>query len=550
MKKIILLITLFYYTVSPVLSVITPNPIISRGKPVFTSSGNAAYLVDNKFNAGTWSVTANSWIAIQVGSGPSKVFVNWNNPVYAWSNELSPSKCLNANSFPIDYDLLTSSNSTNGVDGLWTIVDSIRGNLVTARGHLIDFTGSSWVKIKFLKVGGNPSNLSSGGSIDEVEVFNASNSTEDTWFYAGTSISANAFKATPPAKDVADIVNTSHAAFNPVMIRGGIGCITSTDFVNNISKYLKMAGNVHFWAIEMGTNDAWGGTNGNVSTFKTNMQKVIDSCKSYGIQPIIAHVLATNPARTTLPTGWQIHSDYFKAVDELAIANNLIPGPDLFTWFLAHPEELNSDGVHPNATGAASIQRLWAQKMDSLYGGCSYVQIVPYIKVNRDSAKLIASTILNQYDTLLLSPRVNISGSWSWTGPNGFSATSREINVNNIQVNQAGSYIATLTFNDSCIFSYTFKIKVRSLVAIKSIESSSEDITIYPNPAIDGRFKISVNNLSGAAHVQIYNVLGKLSYSAELMKNETDINTALPKGIYIVKVSIGKHCLNQKLVIK
>ncbi len=328
-------------------------------------------------------------------SGPSKVFVNWNNPIYAWSNELAPSQCPNTTSFPVDYNFLISSNSTNGVDGTWSIVDSVRGNIVTARGDLIDFSGASWVKMQIIK---------GGGQIDEVEVFDASLGDSDVWFFAGTSISANAFKGTPPAKNYADLVNKNHSGYNPAMIRGGIGCITSTDFKNNISQYLKMAGNAHFWAIEMGTNDAWGGTNDNVATFKSNMQTVIDSCKAYGIQPIIAHVLATNPAYTTNPTGWQIHPDYFKAVDDLTAQNNLISGPDFYNWFLAHPGDLNTDGIHPNASGAADIQMLWAEKMDSLYGGCMATEIIPYIKVNQDTFTIKASATLNVGDSAILRP--------------------------------------------------------------------------------------------------------------------------------------------------
>lgn len=333
---------------------LTANPILSRGKSVFVSGGNGAVLVDNKFGSGKWSAGNDSWIAVKLAAGPTKVFVAWNDPVYAWSNQLSPSGCPNNNPLIVDYDLLTSANSTNGSDGDWTVAAGITGNIVTTRGHLIDFAGKSWVKMSVKK---------GGGSIDEFEVFDASQGAEDTWFFAGTSISANTYKSAPPAKNFADLVAQAHPGFNPAMIRGGIGCITTSDMVRNLSHYLRMAGNAHFWAIEQGTNDAWGGTNANVALFTKNLQTVIDSCKARGIQPIIARLLATNPSAA----GWQVNQDYEKAIDELAKKNSLIPGPDLYAYFVAHPGELNSDGVHPNATGDASIQRLWADKMDSLY---------------------------------------------------------------------------------------------------------------------------------------------------------------------------------------
>ena len=337
-------------------SKINPNKKISGERSVFTSTGRADYLVDNRFNADLWSVTDNSWVAIRLKNGPKKVFFNWNNPAYPWSNELSPARCPNNIGFPVDYDLMVSANSTNGEDGDWKIAESIRGSIVSARGHAIDFKGANWVKMRILK---------GGGSIDEIQIFDVSKSAEDVWFFAGTSISANTFKGTPPEKNYSDLINEKYPEFNPAMIRGGIGCISSNDLVNNLASYLKMAGNVNFWAIEMGTNDAWGGTNDGVATFKSNLQLVIDSCKSHGITPVIARVLATNDSLAK----WQVHPDYLKAVDDLTKQNNLITGPDLFSWFLNHPEDLNDDGVHPNASGAANIQRLWAEALSSFYVG-------------------------------------------------------------------------------------------------------------------------------------------------------------------------------------
>jgi|GEM_PF-1570942 len=539
MKKLIFILAMAYTILCPVISEIIANPIVSRGKPVYTSSGAAQYLVDDKFNTSSWNVTNGSWIAIHIDSGPSKVFVNWNDPVYAWSNELSPSKCPNTNPIIIDYDFLISSNSTNGVDGEWTIADSIRGNIVTARGHLIDFSGASWVKMKIIK---------GSGHIDEIEVFDASQGDSDVWFFAGTSITANAFKATPPSKNYADLVTMNYPDYNPAIIRGGIGCITSTDFVNNLSKYLKMAKNAHYWAIEMGTNDAWGGTNGNVSTFKNNMQLVIDSCKTYGIQPIIARMIATRESVAK----WQVNPDFLKAIDDLTLQNNLIPGPDFYTWFLAHQTEINggTDGVHPNATGAASMQRLWAQKMAPLYGGCASTDIIPYIKVNNGVLTLNSGASLTKGDTLTLSPQPSTGGSWLWNGPNGFSSTSREVVIDSIQTNQSGNYNATYTNTDSCLSTYTIKITVTSPPVIIKSNKFSNNFLIFPNPADGGKFRISVNDLSNVTQVCIYDILGKLAFNSILTKKETELNTGLNNGIYIVKIINGKNSLYQKLIVK
>jgi len=291
------------------------------------------------------------------------------------------------------------------------------------------------------------------GQIDELEVFDASNGDSDVWFFPGTSITANTYKGTPPAQNFADLITRGASGYNPAMIRGGIGCITSSDFVKNLPKYLLMAGNTHFWAIEMGTNDAWGGTNANVTLFKKNMQLVIDSCIAYGIQPIIARMIATN----SVLAGWQVHQAFLNAIDDLTSQNNLIAGPDLFTYFVAHPTELNSDGIHPNATGAASIQRLWAQKMMPVYTAAT---------------------------------------------------------------------------------------------GIEQVNSTPDDIRIYPNPTKDSRFTISLKNSAPESQVQIYNLQGKLVYSSSLTKTESVINSGLFDGIYVLKIINGQNLSVQKLIIK
>jgi lysophospholipase L1-like esterase len=536
MKKLVMISFLIFAIASQVFSEINPNPKISGGKKIFTSKGDAAYLVDNKFNTTSWNASANSWVAIQIDSGPSRIFFNWNNPSYPWSNELAPSQCPNSIYFPVDYNLLISSNSTNGNDGDWIIADSIRKNIVCARGHLIDFAGARWLKMHIIK---------GGGQIDEIQVFDTSDGDEDVWFFAGTSISANAFKGTPPAKNYADLVTEKHPDYNPAMIRGGIGCISSIDFVGNLPKYLKMAGNARFWAIEMGTNDAWGGSNGNVTTFKKNLQLVIDSCKAHGIEPVIARVLATNKNAAT----WQVHSDFLKAVDDLTAKNNLISGPDLFTWFLTHPADLNSDGVHPSASGAANIQRLWAEKMDSLYGGCSATDIIPYIKVNKGEISLLATISVFTGDTVIISPTAGSDGTWLWSGPNGFSSTSKEITLNTIQPAQAGNFIVTYTNNDFCVSTYTVKISVKNREEVISSDMSS-NISLFPNPTNDSKFVVVIDELDCNSQIQIYDMQGKLAFCSSITQNKSEIDSKLARGIYIVKIFNGQYSINKKLTVK
>jgi lysophospholipase L1-like esterase len=341
---------------------IVPNPILSRGKTVYTSSGTVTSLTDDKFGGTTWNAGNNSWLAINVGTGHSKIFVNWNVPgTNYFDSSTGAASGLKtcggpSDKGPVNYTLQTSANSTNGSDGAWATALTITGNKVSSRGHLIDFTGASWVKM----------NITTGGVVlDEFEVFDMSNNGTDIWFFPGTSISQMTYKSTPPPQNFADVVHAAHPAFNPVMIRGGIGCILSVYVSTLISFYLDMTRGAKYWAIEMGTNDAYNNGTSGLAAFTRNMQLIIDSCKAAGVHPIIARLLATNPANA----GWQVNIAYETTIDSLTKVNKLIAGPDLYSYFLANPGQHNSDGIHPNAAGAAAIQSLWAQKMDSLYTG-------------------------------------------------------------------------------------------------------------------------------------------------------------------------------------
>jgi hypothetical protein len=339
---------------------LTPNPLISKGKTIKgSSSSNLSVLVDEKFSSSGWTISANSWVAINVGKGPSKVFLCWDSPMQIWSDSIAlplatGKSCWQTVNMPYEYKILTSDSSTTGTDGQWTEAVSISNNVVASRGHLIDFAGKSWIKMSI---------TSGTGQLDEIGVFDASNGLQDSWIFIGTSISQMAFRSNIPPKTYGDLVYAAtDSLFTPTIIRGGIGCIYSANLADHLSKYLANAGNVHFWAIEMGTNDGWDKLP--AASFKANLQRVIDSCKAHQIEPIIARMIATNQAKA----GWQVSPDYLAAIDDLTLQNNLIAGPDFYNYFLQHQSELSSsDGVHPNGvTGAASIQRLWAEKMDSL----------------------------------------------------------------------------------------------------------------------------------------------------------------------------------------
>lgn len=71
--------------------------------------------------------------------------------------------------------------------------------------------------------------------------------------------------------------------------------------------------------------------------------------------------------------------------------------------------------------------------------------IIPYVKVNNDPWASVTAVAVNQGDNVVLGPQPNVQNGWSWTGPNGFSSTTKRVELDNIQPAAAGFYTATYT---------------------------------------------------------------------------------------------------------
>jgi len=334
-------------------TVVQENPLISHGKPIFSSNGNVDILTNDILQEYSWEYSPGVWAAIEIGQGPENVLIHMNSPYYSWSDDILTSGFCGQGeyiNYTINYDILTSSNSTNGVDGDWTVARSISGNNVTTRSHAIPFTGMSWVKIDFQQ---------GSGSLDEIEVFDITNGSDDTWFFLGDSITANAFKGDNTEPSFAKLIYSySNNVNRPMVMRAGIPCIRTDNIVPHINDYLTYGSDAKYWGILLGTNDAWGGSDEYVSTYKSNMQQIIDAILAVGKIPVLGRIPATDP--NVVDGNWQVHPGYLQAIEELRTENNLLVGPDFYTWFLNNPNEL-ADGVHPTNIGAQSMQRLWAE---------------------------------------------------------------------------------------------------------------------------------------------------------------------------------------------
>jgi xyloglucan-specific exo-beta-1,4-glucanase len=119
---------------------------------------------------------------------------------------------------------------------------------------------------------------------------------------------------------------------------------------------------------------------------------------------------------------------------------------------------------------------------------CTPSTITPFVQVNGGTWQQAATATVNAGGSVQFGPQPLTGGSWSWSGPNGFSATTREVLLSNIQVNQAGNYVATYTNSGGCQSTQTINVTVTGSIlrqwwtgisgtAISNLTSNSN----YPN---------------------------------------------------------------------
>lgn len=338
--------------------VLPPNPLVSRSKRVVGWSSlqfpHLSNINDGDYStswgAGRPTPEQPAWAAIDVGAGPRRLLVNWSaggSYNYEETDYGSPGA----------YRIETSGDSTDGVNGTWRTVADVPHVSTHGQAHSFDFEGQRWVK---LVVTETPAQSPNGVQLSEMDVHDVSSGAEDSWFFAGDSITALAFNRTPAHQpSFAAWVNRRRAEYFPAMIDGGTGGDKSDEGAARIDEWLVSNPDVHFWAIAFGTNDAAGNAS-DTTRFRRNVQTIVSSVRAAGRVPILATIpFASDGQHQNIPS-------FNRALEEVRAANALAPGPDLYGWFVTHPDELQ-DGVHPNDRGVVSINRLWGEAVAALY---------------------------------------------------------------------------------------------------------------------------------------------------------------------------------------
>ncbi len=108
---------------------------------------------------------------------------------------------------------------------------------------------------------------------------------------------------------------------------------------------------------------------------------------------------------------------------------------------------------------------------------CTPSSITPYVQVDGGSWQQTASASATEGVDVMFGPQPTTGGSWSWSGPNGFTSSTRQVYISNIQANQAGNYVATYTNDGGCQSTQTFVV---------TVSAPCTPSTITPYLLIDG----------------------------------------------------------------
>jgi hypothetical protein len=173
----------------------------------------------------------------------------------------------------------------------------------------------------------------------------------------------------------------------------------------------------------------------------------------------------------------------------------------------------------------------------------------PYIQINAEAKKKLWITTVNPGSNVLLSPEPVASGTWSWSGPEGFTATTREVTISGIQPAQAGIYKVTYTNASGCQSSFqTFTLDVATETVTGIDNEESQHFQTYPNPTTS---TIIILNGSNVRHVSIRNAHGQLISSVHNEGDSAKVSLEhMPAGIYLIELIDQRGTTTIRRVVK
>jgi hypothetical protein len=366
------------YEVSDRGGFIVPTPRISHGRPVFDRRGPLSLPLTSGERIG-WEAErrgdAEPWLAVHAGVGPARLLVCWGAPRLGSGSECRP---------PVGYRLESAASSIGGADGDFRFELRVRDNTARARAHVIEFDGQSWLRITFERPDGGPC-----GAVDErvgiarLELHDASDGTDDVWLILGDDLARAGFAADTGEPGFAELIHERYPGYYPALIdetrRGERPAAT----LARVAELLETHRHVHNVAIAYADTPNGGANTGpQVDTDGSIHDDIIATAdeasanaEATALAALVSTLLARDwrvtiarpPRPASGATGPHVERPSLdRAFRELEAGAGLVAGPDLRSWFAAHHDQLDADGL-PTPEGRRAMRRLWVEALDVLY---------------------------------------------------------------------------------------------------------------------------------------------------------------------------------------
>lgn len=290
-------------------------------------------------------------------------------------------------SYPKDYTIQVSADSTDGIDGTWVDVVTVTGNVRSSRLNEFNVSaanGYHWVRMNVTDGIANQSNQAGYDfGMREVRLYEvqSSGTMPDSFSVYGDSLSADAFEVIGDQGVSRLIKNNRNSTVDSLFTSFGLsgqnsgGVVNTAGNNNEIYDALdtdNLDTDIRYWGVALGTNDAADGggsintPNTNIYDYPTRLDAFVQDMIAQGLVPLIHRIPDTDEAdggSGDIISKGKILGD----IDTIAATYRLIPGPDLYTTFRRNLEADSGsyfragDGTHHTDIGKRKMVELWAE---------------------------------------------------------------------------------------------------------------------------------------------------------------------------------------------
>ncbi len=180
---------------------------------------------------------------------------------------------------------------------------------------------------------------------------------------------------------------------------------------------------------------------------------------------------------------------------------------------------------------------------------CSPITVTHHVQIDGGAWIQTSSTSVNAGSTVRFGPHPMTAGTWSWSGPNGFTSTTREVTINSIQENQAGNYVAAYTDASGCQSKGTLVVTVNTITNTISPFEAPSSATVLPNPA-ETSFTVTVEE--DVHSIEVIDMKGSILFAhGKVRKGESiDCGSDLASGLYTLMIRYTDGRVDAKRVQK